>query len=120
MADSSLTMRLAKLAKRLATELAYDLSDPNIRKSQVIRLVGLLATLEEHELARDTFLAAREDLLKKRVRSIGLEGDIYVYINELGLVTFTLLKHTSEWYTASFKENRMASGGSGRCEIRRC
>jgi hypothetical protein len=98
------------LSKRLVSEIVYDLSDPNVKRSQVVRLAALLNALDEGELARDTFLAARKILLQKRIRMIGFDGDIYMYINELGLVTFTILKHTSEWFLAAFKENRMASG----------
>ncbi len=110
---TSLNARLSKLIKHLVSEIVYDLSDPNIKRSQVVRLVALLNALEEGELGRDTFLAARKALLQKRIRMIGFDGDIYLYINELGLVTFTILKHTSEWFLAAFKENRMASGSFG-------
>jgi hypothetical protein len=106
----SLTSRLNTLSKDLTSELAYDLSEPSIKRSQVVRLVSLLTALNESELARDTFLAARKILLQRRIRMIGFDGNVFTYINELGLVTFTILKNTSEWFLAAFKENRMASG----------
>ena len=33
-----------------------------------------------------------------------------MYISELAMVCFTLVKNTCEWYMAAFKDNRMASG----------
>lgn len=33
-----------------------------------------------------------------------------MYISELAMVCFTLIKNTCEWYMAAFKDNRMASG----------
>jgi len=46
----------------------------------------------------------------KRVRAIKAEGDISIYISELAIVCFTVIRHTSDWYMSAFKENRMASG----------
>lgn len=33
-----------------------------------------------------------------------------MYISELAMVCFTLIKNTCEWYMAAFKDNSMASG----------
>lgn len=46
----------------------------------------------------------------KRVRSIKCDGDVSIYINELAVVIFTIIRHTSDWYMNAFKENKMASG----------
>jgi len=46
----------------------------------------------------------------RRVRAIKAEGDISIYISELAIVCFTVIRHTSDWYMTAFKENRMASG----------
>ncbi|KAG9124358.1 exocyst complex component exo84 [Ceratobasidium sp. 392] len=45
-----------------------------------------------------------------RVRAIRFEGDARSYIKELALVVFTSIKHTADWYLASFKDIEMASG----------
>ena len=50
--------------------------------------------------------------MRKRARQIKFEGDISMYISELAMVCFTLIKNTCEWYMAAFKDNRMASGWS--------
>ncbi|GAA5891419.1 hypothetical protein JCM6882_004688 [Rhodosporidiobolus microsporus] len=103
----------AKLDQRsaeLVSALLNDLSDHAIRKSGVVRTTSWLLRLGQGERARETFLTARGKLVRKRARQIKFEGDISMYISELAMVCFTLIKNTCEWYMAAFKDNRMASG----------
>ncbi|KPV76479.1 uncharacterized protein RHOBADRAFT_25548 [Rhodotorula graminis WP1] len=103
----------AKLDQRtteLVSALLHDLSDHAIRKSGVVRTTTWLLRLWQGERARATFLSARGRLVRKRARQIKFEGDISMYISELAMVCFTLIKNTCEWYMAAFKDNRMASG----------
>lgn len=105
----------AKLDQRtheLVSALLHDLSDHAIRKSGVVRTTTWLLRLGQGERARETFLSARGRLVRKRARQIKFEGDISMYISELAMVCFTLIKNTCEWYMAAFKDNRMASGTS--------
>ena len=90
--------------------MLHDLSSLEIRKGNTARLVSLLTRLEQAELARDTFLKARREVMLKRVRTIACEGDISIYISELAIVCFTVVRHTSDWFMNAFKETRMASG----------
>jgi aminoglycoside N3'-acetyltransferase len=92
------------------SSIAYDLSSSEIRKTQAVHLVSLLSRLDQVDLARETFLKARREVMLKRVRAIKAEGDISIYISELSIVCFTIIRHTSDWYMTAFKENRMASG----------
>ncbi|GAA5869196.1 hypothetical protein JCM16303_000387 [Sporobolomyces ruberrimus] len=103
----------AKLDARtseLVSSLLSDLSDASLRKTGVVVTTGWLLRLGQGEHARETFLTARGALLRKRARQIKFEGDISMYISELAMVCFTLIKNTCEWYMAAFKDNRMASG----------
>lgn len=103
----------AKLDQRsaeLVNVLLHDLSDHSIRKSGVVRVTSWLLRLGQGERARETFLNGRGTLVRKRARQIKFEGDISLFISELAMVTFTLIKNTCEWYMAAFKDNRMASG----------
>jgi hypothetical protein len=95
---------------QLVTSLLQDLSDHSIRKSGVVRTTSCLLRLNQGERARETFLKGRGTLVRKRARQIKFEGDISMYISELAMVSFTLVKNTCEWYMAAFKDNRMASG----------
>ena len=109
-AQSILQARMDHLRPNLVNQIAHDLSSPDIKKAQAVRLVGYLLKLDRPDLARDTFLKARRDIMLKRVRGIKCEGDISIYISELSIVCFTIVRHTSEWYRAAFEDNRMASG----------
>jgi exocyst complex component 8 len=75
-----------------------------------VRIIALLVRLHAGPAARNTFLNARAEVMRKRVRSIRFEGSIEIYVNELSVVVFTGLKHTADWFLASFKENEVASG----------
>ncbi|GAA5961012.1 hypothetical protein JCM3765_006502 [Sporobolomyces pararoseus] len=97
-------------SSELVSSLLNDLSDPSLRKTGVVGTTGWLLRLGQGEHARETFLTARGALLRKRARQIKFEGDISMYISELAMVCFTLIKNTCEWYMAAFKDNRMASG----------
>ena len=109
-AHRDLSFKLQTLASQLVDSVTHDLSSPTLKKSAVVRNVGYLLRLDRGEKAREVFLQSRSDLLKKRSRQIKFEGDVSLYISELALVHFTLIKNTSEWYMSAFKDNRMASG----------
>ncbi|GAA5868987.1 hypothetical protein JCM3774_002441 [Rhodotorula dairenensis] len=94
----------------LVAVLLNDLSNPAIRKSGVVRTTNWLLRLGLGERARETFLTARGALIKRRTRQIKFEGDISLYISELAMVSFTMIKNSCEWYMAAFKDNSMASG----------
>lgn len=111
-AHELLSARLDTLRPNLVSALTFDLSSPEIRKAPAVRLITLLVQLGKADVARDTFLQARRDVMLRRVRDILAEGDISLYISELAVVCFTIIRHTSDWYMSAFKENRMASGGS--------
>ncbi|GAA6058631.1 hypothetical protein JCM10212_004042 [Sporobolomyces blumeae] len=102
--------KLDARSSELVSSLLHDLSEASIRKSGVVKTTAWLLRLAQGELARETFLTARGALLRRRARQIKFEGDISMYISELAMVCFTLIKNTCEWYMAAFKDNRMASG----------
>ena len=66
--------------------------------------------LDKAQLARDSFLGARQNLIAKRVRAITAEVDISLYVSELAVVCFTIVRNTGDWYMTAFKENKAASG----------
>lgn len=109
-AVESLTGRLNHLRPALIGQLAHDLSSPDLRKAGASRLVALLSRLDSADLARDTFLRSRREVMMQRVRGIKCDGDTTIYVSELAIVCFTILRHTSDWYMTAFKENKMASG----------
>jgi exocyst complex component 8 len=104
-----LAAKLTPLTASLTSALLGSLALPTNRKSTVVNLIALLLRLNAGPPARSTFLAARTEVMRKHIRAIRFEGDIGVYINDLAVVVFTGIKHTADWFLASFKENEVAS-----------
>ena len=104
-----LAAKLTPLKASLITALLQSLSMPDNRKSTVVGLIALLIRLKAGVAARSTFLAARSEVMKKRIRMITFEGHIGMYISDLAMVVFTGIKHTADWFLASFKENEVSS-----------
>ena len=105
----ALPAKLNPLKATLIAALLRSLSVPSNRKSTVVSLIGLLLRLKAGPAARSTFLTARADVIRKCVRKITFEGHIGAYIADLATVVFTGIKHTADWFLASFKENEVAS-----------
>ncbi|CCF50664.1 hypothetical protein NDA11_005482 [Ustilago hordei] len=105
-----LSSKLSTRTSELIAAISSDLHRSNLKKSSVVRNASYLLRLDQGEKARELFLDARTQLLNKRTRQIKFEGDTGLYISELGIVFFTLIKNTSEWYMSAFKDGRMASG----------
>ena len=106
----TLNAKLAPLKTSLTAALIHSLSALDNRKTTVVNLISHLLRLGAGPAARSTLLAARSEVTKKRVRMIRFEGAVEQYINDLAVVIFTGIKHTADWFLASFKENDMASG----------
>lgn len=106
----TLNTKLAPLKASLTAALIHSLSALDNRKTGVVKSISHLLRLGAGPAARSTLLAARSEVTKKRVRMIRFEGAVEQYINDLAVVVFTGIKHTADWFLASFKENDMASG----------
>ncbi|KAE8210304.1 hypothetical protein CF319_g9422, partial [Tilletia indica] len=105
-----LSSKLSRRISELVAAVSLSLSSPLSKKSTVVSNASIMLRLGQGERARELFLEARTELLRKRTRMIKFEGDVSLYISELALVYFTLIKNTSEWYMSAFKDNWMASG----------
>lgn len=107
-----LRQKLAPLQVALQEALCDDLSSSTLRRSGAIQLVAFFYRLGQADVARSTFLNARTEILRRRARTIKFEGDISLYIGELAVVSFMGVKNTTDWFTAAFRENGMASCAS--------
>lgn len=94
----------------LVHAISTELASPTQRKSGVVRNVGLLLRLDKGREARRIFLEARSELLRRRTGQIKYEGDVSLYISELAVLYFTLIKNTGDWYMSAFPDYKMASG----------
>ena len=105
----NLAAKLTPLKTSLTSALLQSLASPNNRKSTVVHLISLLARLKAGAAARTTFLGSRTEVMRKRVRMITFEGHVGMYTSDLAIVIFTGIKHTADWFLASFKENEVSS-----------
>ncbi|RIB16109.1 Cullin repeat-like-containing domain protein [Gigaspora rosea] len=106
----SIRVKMEDRVVRLSYAISRDLTNPNVKKTQVQKCVKWLLRLGYGEQAREQFLSARTNNIRIRTKQLKFEGDIPQYINELSLVHFTLIKNTCDWYSAAFKDIKMASG----------
>lgn len=104
-----LAAKLTPLKTSLIAALLQSLSMQSNRKSTVVSLITLLVRLKAGAAARNTFLIARAAVIKKCTRKITFDGHVGTYIGDLATVVFTGIKHTADWFLASFKENEVAS-----------
>ncbi|WFD42122.1 exocyst complex component exo84 [Malassezia psittaci] len=94
----------------LVSAISNELAAPFQRKSMMVRDATLLLRLDKGREARDLLLSSRAELLRHRTCQIKYEGDVSLYISELSMLYFTLIKNTGDWYMSAFKDFKMASG----------
>lgn len=102
--------KLPLLTTQLTTAVLENLSQTSNRKSTVVSLINFLVRLNAGPAARTTFLTMRSQVLRSHIRKIRFEGHVGAYVADLAIVYFTGIKHTADWFLASFKENEVASG----------
>ena len=107
-----LESKLPVLRSQLITALVDALSKPTIRKTAVVNLISLLTRLNAGSAARNTLFCMRSQVIKSHIRNIRFEGNVCSYIGDLAIVCFTGIKHSADWFLASFKENEVASCAS--------
>jgi exocyst complex component 8 len=98
------------LTSTLTTSLLSALASTSARKSRVVLLITLLKRVRAGAAARDAFLTARAQTLKKSIKAIKVGGDEVAYVHDLAIVVFNNIRHTADWYLAAFRENEYASG----------
>ncbi|KAJ7597262.1 nuclear mRNA splicing protein [Mycena floridula] len=105
----ALGIKLSVLSAELTSALLAALTLPSNRKSTVVSLISLLVRLNAGSAARSTFLGMRSQVIRNHMRKIRFEGHIGAYVGDLAVIYFTGIKHTADWFLASFKENEVAS-----------
>ncbi|KAJ1966440.1 exocyst complex component exo84 [Dipsacomyces acuminosporus] len=93
----------------LARLVLADLLIPCSPRKQVAANVSLLHRLGWDKEAKEAFLASRSATIKNRTRQLKLEGNTRLYIRELAVVYFRLIRNTCEWYSEFFKDPTMIS-----------
>lgn len=105
-----LQTKLPNLTNQLTAALLTSLSLTSNKKSTCVVIVSLLVRLKAVAAARQALLEMRTSVITVLTRKIQFEGDINSYVGDLSVVWFTGIKHTADWYLASFKDNESTSG----------
>ena len=108
LAADLVTIKLDERAARLASLITTELIDNVSSKSIVNRTISWLCRLNYEDRARQVFLEAKSGIIKKRTRQVRFEGDIPLYISQIALVQFTLIRNTVDVYNSCF-EHKLAS-----------
>ncbi|KAJ1800317.1 exocyst complex component exo84 [Coemansia sp. RSA 2399] len=93
----------------LARLVLADLLIPCAPRKQVAGNIALLHKLGWDKEAKDAFLVSRSATIKNRTRQLKLEGNTRLYIRELAIVYFRLIRNTCEWYSEFFTDSTMIS-----------
>ncbi|KAJ2723986.1 exocyst complex component exo84 [Coemansia sp. Benny D115] len=93
----------------LARLVLADLLIPCSPRAQVASSVQLLHRLGWEKEAKEAFLSSRSATIKNRTRQLKLEGNTGLYIRELAIVYFRLIRNTCEWYSAFFADPMLVS-----------
>ncbi|KAJ1665507.1 exocyst complex component exo84 [Coemansia sp. RSA 1813] len=93
----------------LARLVLADLLIPCSARKQVAGNIALLHKLGWDKEAKEAFLVSRSATVKNRTRQLKLEGNTRLYIRELAIVYFRLIRNTCEWYSEFFTDSTMIS-----------
>ncbi|KAJ1648199.1 exocyst complex component exo84 [Coemansia asiatica] len=93
----------------LARLILADLLIPCSPRAQVSANIQLLHRLGWDKEAKEAFLASRSATIKNRTRQLKLEGNTRLYIRELAIVYFRLIRNTCEWYSSFFADPTLVS-----------
>ncbi|KAJ1919137.1 exocyst complex component exo84 [Mycoemilia scoparia] len=108
--NQKLTAELEKGKSGLVKLILADLSLPCAPHKQISMNIMLLYKLGHDKEAKEAFLNSRSATIKHRTRQLRLEGDTQIYIRELSVVYFRLIRGTCDWYSDFFKNASMTSG----------
>ncbi|KPI38418.1 Exocyst complex component exo84 [Cyphellophora attinorum] len=96
-------------AAKLANLLCRELTDKPSYMATTKGLVAYLVRLGAEDQAREAYLSARSEALRKRSRQCVFEGDLHAYVFSISYVYFTMVKNTILIYQASFSAATMSA-----------
>lgn len=107
-ASTLVDLKIDDRASRLASVIVSNLTARSAHKPAIKASTLWLVKLGFEDLAREAFLDARSTVIKHRTRQVRFDGDVAMYISQVALAQFTLIKNTVEIYNTCF-EPRIAS-----------
>ncbi|KAF2787602.1 hypothetical protein K505DRAFT_421667 [Melanomma pulvis-pyrius CBS 109.77] len=109
MAQEIVTFKVNERAAKLANVLIQQLVENNNRTSSVKEHVTWVVRLGFEDRAREAYLDARSEVIRKRSRQCIFEGNLPDYIFQISFIYFTIIKNTIDIYQECFPQVLMSA-----------
>lgn len=108
-AQDFIDFKVEERSAKLAGLITRDLVDNHSEQQKTKRNVLWLTRLGFEDRAREAYLEARGDLVKKRSRQCIFQGDLHLYIWQLSFVYFSIIRNTVACFQGCFPQTMMSA-----------
>ncbi|ORY18997.1 Cullin repeat-like-containing domain protein [Clohesyomyces aquaticus] len=109
MAQNIVAFKVNERAGKLANVLIKQMVENNSWITSVKLHVTWIVRLGYEERAREAYLSARTDVIRKRSRQCIFEGNLPDYIFQISFIYFTIMKNTVDTYQKCFPQVMMSA-----------
>lgn len=97
-----LKIKIDQRKKEVSDILLRDISQDFQGKKSVVNHINLLIQLGQSEAAKSAFLAARHQLISKRLKRVEFRGDLPQYISQIATIYFRMIRTSVDIYQTCF------------------
>ncbi|KAH8681607.1 Cullin repeat-like-containing domain protein [Xylariales sp. PMI_506] len=108
-AQDFINFKAQERSTKLAGLITRNLVDNHSGQGKTKRNVGWLTRLGFEDRAREAYLEARGELVKKRARQCIFQGDLHLYIWQLSFVYFSIICSTVSCFQGCFPQAMMSA-----------
>ncbi|KAK0722079.1 Cullin repeat-like-containing domain protein [Lasiosphaeria miniovina] len=108
-AQDFISFKVDERCTKLASLVVRDLISSHNDQRKMKRNVNWLTRLGFEDRAREAYLKARSEIIKKRTRQCIFQGDLHLYIWEISFVYFTIIHNTVNCFQACFPPPMMSA-----------
>ncbi|KAJ6238967.1 exocyst complex component 8 [Anaeramoeba flamelloides] len=101
--------RFPQIKENLAKNLYIELKEYSQNEEKSREIVKLLIKIGREERAREILLESRSNIIKKEIKALNLEGDIFVYVTQVSEIVFRCLAQACDDFQHSFEDNQKIS-----------
>ncbi|KAI1852489.1 hypothetical protein JX265_011125 [Neoarthrinium moseri] len=108
-AQDFINFKVQERSTKLAGLITRNLIDNHAGSQKTRRNVSWLTRLGFEDRAREAYLDARGELVKKRSRQCIFQGDLHLYIWQLSFVYFSIIRNTVACFQSCFPQAMMSA-----------
>ncbi|KAI0132225.1 Cullin repeat-like-containing domain protein [Xylariales sp. AK1849] len=108
-AQDFINFKVEERSTKLAGLITRNLVDNHSEQQKTKRNVSWLAKLGFEDSAREAYLEARGNLVKKRSRQCIFQGDLHLYIWQLSFAYFSIIRNTVSCFQSCFPQSMMSA-----------